>query len=132
MAGQIAKARGAATVIGSAGGAEKGRWLRDELGYDIALDYRTDDFQTHLRDAAPVGINVFFDLVGGRQFEAAVQVAADHARFALCGALAGQLGDSDGAHPRLDLTAKIQLSGADQADVKAPLRSTGTARLVSR
>lgn len=107
MAGQIAKASGATTVIGSAGGPDKGRYLTDELHFDVALDHRAGDIEGQLRRAAPDGIDVFFDLVGGEQFEAAVQVAAEGARFALCGAVSGQLDDGDGAHPRLDLMTAI-------------------------
>lgn len=57
--------------------------------------------------AAPEGITVFFDLVGGEQFQATVQVAGKNARLALCGALAGHLDDSDRAHPRLELMTAI-------------------------
>ncbi len=107
MAGQIAKARGAATVIGIAGGPEKARYLVDELGLDAAIDYRNDDLDDRLSELAPDGITVFFDTIGGLQFEAALRHAAFGARFALCGALAGQVGGGDGGHPRLDLMTAI-------------------------
>ncbi|ARF76238.1 zinc-binding dehydrogenase [Kitasatospora albolonga] len=106
LAGQIAKCRGAARVIGSAGSKEKVAYLVDELGYDAAFDYHDGPVVDQLRKLAPDGINVFFDNVGGEQFEAAVQVAAPHARFALCGALSGQIGGT-GGHPRLDLMTAI-------------------------
>ncbi|MGI5126887.1 zinc-binding dehydrogenase [Pseudonocardia sp. CA-107938] len=106
MAGQIAKALGA-RVIGSAGGPAKCAYLVDELGFDVAIDYRAGDLAEQLRAAAPDGITVFFDTVGGDAFEAAVKAAAHGARFALCGALAGQLDDSEGAHPRLDIMTAI-------------------------
>ena len=106
LAGQIAKALGA-RVIGSAGGPAKVAYLVDELGFDAAVDYRAGDLAEQLREVAPEGITVFFDTVGGDAFEAAVKVAAYGARFALCGALAGQLDDSDGAHPRLDIMTAI-------------------------
>jgi len=107
LAGQIAKCRGAARVIGSAGSKEKADYLVDELGYDAAFDYHDGPVVDHLRELAPDGINVFFDNVGGEQFEAAIQVAAPHARFALCGALAGQIGGGQAGHPRLDLMRAI-------------------------
>ncbi|MCX4970532.1 NADP-dependent oxidoreductase [Streptomyces sp. NBC_00654] len=107
LAGQIAKCRGAAQVIGSAGSKEKADYLVDELGYDAAFDYHDGPVVDHLRELAPDGINVFFDNVGGEQFEAAVQVAAPHARFALCGALAGQIGDGQAGHPKFDLMRAI-------------------------
>ena len=91
LAGQIAKALGAKTVIGSAGSDAKVAYLVDELGFDAAINYRTGSIASRLRELAPEGIDVFFDTVGGEQFEAAVQAAAPGARFALCGALAGQI-----------------------------------------
>jgi len=107
LAGQIARCRGAAKVIGSAGSPAKVAYLVDELGFDAAFDYHDGPVVDQLRRLAPDGITVFFDNVGGAQFEAAVQAAAPHARFALCGALAGQLGDPAGRFPKLDLMTAI-------------------------
>ncbi|MFI5807666.1 zinc-binding dehydrogenase [Streptomyces sp. NPDC051561] len=106
LAGQIARLRGAKKVIGSAGSKEKVAYLVDTLGYDAAFDYHDGPVVDRLRELAPDGIDVFFDNVGGEQFEAAVQVASPHARFALCGALSGQIGQGGGA-PRLDLMTAI-------------------------
>jgi NADPH-dependent curcumin reductase CurA len=84
VACQIAKIKGA-TVIGSAGGAEKMAFLR-EIGCDAAIDYKAEpDLIAALRRAAPEGISLFFDNVGGATLDAALMVAQDHARFALCG-----------------------------------------------
>jgi NADPH-dependent curcumin reductase CurA len=105
LAGQIAKARGA-TVIGSAGSQEKVDWLVHELGFDAAFNYKDGPVVDRLRELAPDGITVFFDNVGGEQFEAAIQAARPHARFALCGALANQV-DGKAEHPRLDLMTAI-------------------------
>ncbi|MDB1089563.1 NADP-dependent oxidoreductase [Streptomyces sp. ACA25] len=107
LAGQIAKCRGAKLVIGSAGSPAKVDYLVQELGYDAAFDYHDGPVLDQLRKLAPDGIDVFFDTVGGEQFEAAVQAAAQGARFALCGALAGQVGDGLGGHPRLDIMTAI-------------------------
>lgn len=107
LAGQIAKRRGARLVIGSAGGEEKGRYLVEELGYDAAIDHRADDVEARLHELAPDGIDVLFDNVGGRQFEAAVRCAGEQARFALCGALAAQTGGPEG-NPRLDVLQAIR------------------------
>jgi NADPH-dependent curcumin reductase CurA len=107
LAGQIARCRGARRVIGSTGSREKADYLVGELGYDAAFDYHEGPVADRLRELAPTGIDVFFDNVGGAQFEAAVQVAAPNARFALCGALSGQLGPAEGAFPRLDLLGAI-------------------------
>ncbi|WP_019544377.1 MDR family NADP-dependent oxidoreductase [Streptomyces sulphureus] len=108
LAGQIARCLGAARVIGAAGSKPKADYLVHELGYDAAFDYHDGPVLDRLRELAPDGIDVFFDNVGGDQFEAAVQAAAPHARFALCGALSGQVGDSAGAFPRLDVMTAIR------------------------
>ena len=84
---QIAKARGM-TVIGSAGGAEKCRWV-SELGADAAIDYKAGPLVPQLNAAAPKGIDVYFDNVGGDHLDAAFARARLHARFALCGMIAG-------------------------------------------
>lgn len=107
LAGQIAKARGAGKVIGSAGSAEKVRYLVEELGFDAGIIYKDSSLEGQLAEFAPEGISVFFDTVGGTQFEAAVQAAAPGARFALCGALAGQVDGGHGGHPRLDVMSAI-------------------------
>ena len=80
---QIAKARGM-TVIGSAGGEEKCRWVR-ELGADAAIDYRAGPVVKQLMEAAPKGIDVYFDNVGGDHLDAAFAAARNNARFAICG-----------------------------------------------
>ncbi|OUE24258.1 MDR family NADP-dependent oxidoreductase [Clavibacter michiganensis] len=107
LAGQIARARGAGAVIGSTGSAEKAAYLVDELGFDAAIVHRDEDVLERLRELAPDGIDVLFDTVAGPQLEAAVQAAAHGARFALCGALAGQVDGGDGGHPRLDVMTAI-------------------------
>ena len=82
---QIAKAKGM-TVIGSAGGAEKCALVRS-LGADAAIDYKAGGapLVKKLMDAAPQGIDVYFDNVGSDHLDAALAVARDHARFAICG-----------------------------------------------
>ena len=71
LAGQIAKLEGH-TVIGSAGSPEKVAYLRDELGFDAAFDYHDGPVSKLLRAAAPDGIDVYFDNVGGEHLEAAL------------------------------------------------------------
>ena len=80
---QIAKARGM-TVIGSAGGSEKCDWVRS-LGADAALDYKSGPIVKLLAEAAPKGIDVYFDNVGGDHLDAALAAARQNARFAICG-----------------------------------------------
>ena len=87
MAGQFAKLKGASRVIGSAGSAEKVRWLR-EIGFDAAFSYKDGPVYQQLREAAPDGIDVYFDNVGDDHLEAALSVLHEHGRVALCGAIA--------------------------------------------
>ncbi|GIF48638.1 hypothetical protein DFJ67_3541 [Asanoa ferruginea] len=101
LAGQIARCKNAATVIGSAGSPAKVDYLVRELGFDAAFDYHDGPPADRLRALAPDGITVFFDNVGGEQFDAAVANARPGARFALCGSLATQIG----GQPEPDLTA---------------------------
>jgi hypothetical protein len=89
MAGQIARLKGAGRVIGSAGSPAKAAWLVEELGFDHAFDYHEGPVAEHLRRAAPGGLDVYFDNVGGAQLAAAIEVARQGARIALCGTLAG-------------------------------------------
>jgi NADPH-dependent curcumin reductase CurA len=85
VAGQIAKARGC-RVIGSAGAPEKVAYVRDELGFDAAFSHR-DDVRAALREAAPDGIDVYFDNVGGPQLEAVIGRLNNGGRIALCGSV---------------------------------------------
>lgn len=86
IAGQIAHALGAERVIGSAGSPEKvSRVL--ELGYDEAFDYKATPVREGLRAAAPEGIDVYYDNVGGDHLEAAISSLRLHGRVALCGAV---------------------------------------------
>jgi len=89
---QIAKARGH-TVIGSAGGPEKIAFL-EEIGVDATIDYKAaPDLSAALQAAAPRGIDVYFDNVGGEHLEAAITAARPLARFALCGMISGYNAD---------------------------------------
>lgn len=88
VVGQIAKLKGA-RVIGIAGSDDKCAWLRDELGFDAALNYRSPNFARELSDATPDFINVYFDNVGGEILELALNRAAMRARFVMCGSISG-------------------------------------------
>ncbi len=87
MAGQIAKLKGAARVIGSAGSEEKVRWLR-EIGFDAAFNYRARSVLEQLREAAHDGIDVYFDNVGADHLDAALVGLNPHGRVAMSGAIA--------------------------------------------
>jgi NADPH-dependent curcumin reductase CurA len=80
---QIAKARGM-TVIGSAGGPDKCAWVK-EIGADACIDYKAGGVLKQLYEAAPKGIDVYFDNVGGEHLDAALATARMGARFAICG-----------------------------------------------
>jgi NADPH-dependent curcumin reductase CurA len=86
LAIQIAKLRGH-YVVGSAGSAAKVAYIRDELGADAAFCYQDGDLPAQLRDAAPDGIDVYFDNVAGDHLEAALDALRPRGRVALCGAI---------------------------------------------
>ena len=86
VVGQIAKIKGC-RVIGIAGGADKCRYLVDELGFDAAIDYKAEDVKDALKRHCPKGIDVYFDNVGGEILEAALARIALHARIVICGAI---------------------------------------------
>ncbi|HEY4809736.1 MAG TPA: NADP-dependent oxidoreductase [Solirubrobacteraceae bacterium] len=86
VAGQIAKIKDC-RVIGIAGGKEKCAWLTEELGFDVAIDYKTDDVRRALREAAPQGVDVYFDNVGGEILDAVLTRLARGARIVICGAV---------------------------------------------
>jgi NADPH-dependent curcumin reductase CurA len=89
VAAQLAKARGASLVIGSAGGADKARYLTSTLGLDAAVDYRAGHLAGQLRAIAPEGIDVYFDNVGGDHLEAAIDLMRIGGRAAICGMISG-------------------------------------------
>ncbi|MFJ8750427.1 MDR family NADP-dependent oxidoreductase [Streptomyces sp. NPDC102441] len=97
MAGQTARLLGAGRVIGSTGSSAKAQRMTDSLGYDaVVLRNPEHSFSGRLAEAAPEGIDVFVDMVGGEQLRAAVRAARPGARFVLVGALAGQLSEKGG------------------------------------
>jgi NADPH-dependent curcumin reductase CurA len=87
MAGQFAKLKGAARVIGSAGTDDKVRWLH-EIGFDAAFNYKAAPVLSQLREAAPDGIDVYFDNVGADHLDAALVALNPHGRVAMSGAIA--------------------------------------------
>ena len=87
VVGQLAKAKGAGKVIGIAGGPEKCAWITDELGFDAAIDYKTEDVGARLRELCPEGIDVYFDNVGGEILDQCLANLGMRARVALCGAI---------------------------------------------
>lgn len=84
--GQIAKIKGA-RVVGIAGGADKCRYLVEELGFDAAIDYKSEDVAAALKQHCPNGVSVFFDNVGGEILDAVLAKLAMGARVVICGAI---------------------------------------------
>ena len=86
VVGQIAKIKGC-KVIGIAGGAEKCKYIVDELGFDGAIDYKSESVHAGLKRECPKGIDVYFDNVGGDILDAALARIRMHARIVICGAI---------------------------------------------
>jgi NADPH-dependent curcumin reductase CurA len=92
LAGQIARIDGA-RVIGIAGGARKVEHLVKDLGFDAAIDYKSEDVAARLRELAPDGIDVFFDNVGGELLDVVLDQIRSGARIVVCGAISQYQGD---------------------------------------
>jgi NADPH-dependent curcumin reductase CurA len=99
IVGQIAKIKGC-RVIGIAGGKDKCNWLTGELGFDAAVDYKDGATFKALRAAAPGGIDVYFDNVGGDILEACLSLMNLRGRIACCGAISQYDGVPSAHGPR--------------------------------
>jgi NADPH-dependent curcumin reductase CurA len=99
IVGQIAKIKGC-RVVGIAGGQEKCRWLTSELGFDAAVDYKDGAVFKALKAAAPSGIDVYFDNVGGEILEACLAQMNNRGRIACCGAISQYDGVPSASGPR--------------------------------
>jgi NADPH-dependent curcumin reductase CurA len=113
IAGQVAKLKGASRVIGSAGSDEKVSWLL-QIGFDAAFNYKAAPVYEQLRHAAPDGIDVYFDNVGGDHLEAALSVLRRGGRVAMCGAIANYNMTEPPPGPRnlgLVITKRLTLRG---------------------
>jgi NADPH-dependent curcumin reductase CurA len=114
MAGQIARMRGAGRVIGSAGSAEKVAYLTQRLGFDAAFSYRDGPVREQLAAAAPDGIDVYFDNVGGEHLEAAIGALRLRGRVAMCGAISQYNNTEPAPGPRnlaLAVGRRLRLQG---------------------
>jgi len=107
LVGQIAKLKGC-TVIGIAGGVEKCAYVTRELGFDACVDYKDGDVLKALSAAAPKGIDVYFDNVGGPILEAAMTLLRKNARVVICGAIVGYNDFSKIQGPRNYLNLLVQ------------------------
>ncbi|WP_137159948.1 NADP-dependent oxidoreductase [Blastococcus sp. CCUG 61487] len=114
IVGQLARLNGASAVIGSAGSPEKVRWLLDDLGFTAAFDYHDGPVAKLLAQAAPDGIDVYFDNVGGEHLEAAIGAFNEFGRAALCGAISQYNATEPAPGPRnmgLMVGRKLSLRG---------------------
>jgi len=121
LVGQIAKAAVPdCTVIGIAGSDEKCQWLKDELGFDATVNYKTESVFKALKAVAPQGIDVYFDNVGGDILEAALFRMNNFGRIACCGAVSQYDGAPPSAGPRgvpgLIVTKRLNLRGFIMSD----------------
>ncbi len=100
VVGQIAKIKGC-RVVGIAGSEIKVRYLVDELGFDAAVNYKTDNLHAALKEACPNGVDVYFDNVGGDVTDAVIYRINTNARIVLCGQIAQYNLDKVDVGPRL-------------------------------
>ncbi|MFI0961927.1 NADP-dependent oxidoreductase [Streptomyces sp. NPDC021080] len=111
--GQIARLKGASRVIGSAGSDEKVKLLVEEYGFDAAFNYKNGPVSQQLREAAPDGIDVYFDNVGGDHLEAAIGSLNRDGRIAICGMISVYNNTEPAPGPR-NLARLIQTRGRIQ------------------
>ena len=126
VAAQLAKARGC-RVVGSAGSPDKVTYLRDVLGLDAAFDYH-QGLGDQLREAAPEGIDVYFDNVGGAHLEAALDALRPFGRVALCGAISGYNGDRPQVRPTCSWPPRRTSRSAVSGPVPSPTAPTKPAQ----
>lgn len=88
IAGQIGKIHGC-RVVGIAGGAEKCKWLTDELGFDAAVDYKQPDWKEKLAAVTPKGVDIDYENVGGEVMHEVLERMNLHGRVVLCGLISG-------------------------------------------
>src|SRR5688572_2873640 len=99
VVGQIGKILGL-RVVGSAGGADKARWLVEELGFDAAFDYRGADLEREIAKHCPHGVDIYFENVGAAMLEAALANMRPFGRIPLCGMIALYNEEQPPAGPR--------------------------------
>ena len=127
VVGQLARITGCRT-IGSAGSDEKVRFLRDELGFDAAFNYKETPPEQALRQAAPDGLDIYFDNVGGDHLQAAISAMKPFGRIPLCGMISTYNATTPPPGPNnlmLMVAKRLTMRGflvGDHADRKAAFR----------
>ena len=110
LVGQLARIAGA-RAVGIAGGNMKCRFVKQELGFDEALDHRATDFPSQLAAACPAGIDVYFENVGGAVWDAVLPLLNQFARVPVCGLIAQyNAGQAPGTTDRLSTAMRAILS----------------------
>ena len=119
---EIARLKGA-RAIAIAGGPEKCAWLTDELGYHAAIDHRAGNVRAAVREAAPNGVDVYFDNVGGAILEGMLIEMANRGRIVCCGSVSTYDGPAPAAGPRgvpgLLVTKRMTMAGFIVSDFAA-------------
>jgi NADPH-dependent curcumin reductase CurA len=113
IVGQIGKIKGC-RVVGIAGSDEKCRWIIEELGFDQAINYRTEKVREALKRACPDGIDVYFDNVGGEILDAVLSLINLHARISVCGMISQYNATTPTPGPyniRNILTRRVKMEG---------------------
>ncbi|MFN7570733.1 MAG: NADP-dependent oxidoreductase [Betaproteobacteria bacterium] len=111
VVGQLAKLAGC-RAVGIAGGADKCKYVVEELGFDACIDYKSQDVAKALKDAAPNGIDGYFENVGGAMMDAVLPRMNAFGRIALCGLIAGYNGAPIPiANPTWFLVSRLKLQG---------------------
>ena len=124
LVGQLARLKGASLVVGSAGGPEKVSWLLDDAGFNAAIDYKATPIGKGLAEAAPEGIDVYFDNVGGDHLEAAITALRPRGRAAICGMISVYNATEPAPGPRnlpMIIGKRLTLRGfivSDHADLR--------------
>ena len=124
LVGQLARLKGASLVVGSAGGPDKTAWLLDDAGFNAAIDYKATPIRKGLAQAAPEGIDIYFDNVGGDHLEAAITALRPGGRAAICGMISLYNATDPAPGPRnmaMIIGKRLTLSGFlvfDHADLR--------------
>jgi NADPH-dependent curcumin reductase CurA len=100
VVGQMARALGASRVIGIAGGPQKCSFLTGDMGFDAAIDYKSESVGERLGELAPEGVSVFFDNVGGEMLDEVLEHIQERARVVICGAISQYADNTDVYGPK--------------------------------
>ena len=128
IVGQIAKIKGC-KVIGIAGGADKCKYIVDELGFDGAIDYKNEEIYAAIKRECPDGVDVYFDNVGGDILDAALSRLRMHARIVVCGAISQYNNMEDMQGPKNYLSLLVNRATMQGMVVMDYAKDYGTAAL---